>query len=381
MIALFLIPWAICYVAIFRPEDNGVWYEIIMSGVVGGILFPTVLLVVASFTFLTILFAATYAYGLFLRLNNYFHIVKKQDPFDLELFIFDELHAEEVEKSLVENNTRKLYQLGEPSFVASLLHEGHQIVWTTYGGVSQLRVISTDHQLPTFIIDSLVNNSTSQMLASEKLRMEALDLGSDFGDLFVVYAARKAQVPVYEVLTPPRMIDIISILGTMDLVVNPDNFDFVMRSPTSKVEFYERLESALETIESLNKSSNRSHLPLRTAIAIKRSAPSIESLVSDLASTIIIAGVITILSGLLSSLLGSIDDNFALTHTSIYAFLSFVTLLPIFLSIITVALLVPIFTNTLVFVLTSKLMISIGMSFNQLNRRRKFAYIARKYGY
>lgn len=381
MIVLFIIPWAISYVFFFKDISSDFWYQVIMSGIVGGFLFPSFLLLVGGLLIVLVLTAEEVLYDLYLNAKKIFVPLSDITKFDLEMYLVDELGGKKAVLPIGQDVTKKLYNLGQLSFSKEIYFKGEVLIWFTYGDVSQVRIFSSDHKLPSLIIDSSANNSNSQLLSSERLHMDALDFGNDFSDYYKVYALPEARAPVYEVLTPAKMIDLITILSEVDLLINKNHFDFVMHTPISKQEFHERIQAVFAIKRSINNSSKDSHLPLRTAIAIKKSAPSIENIIDLFVSVIVLAGATTVLAGIVLSLGGSLAEAFSFETAPAYNFINYLLLTPVVLALISATLMVPLLTNSLIFMLTSNFVISTSIRLQQFHYRRKFAYIAKKYSY
>lgn len=372
------LSWLLVYLAYFKQHES-LWYSILMSGFVGVIALPTVIYPAILLCFALLHWFITTV------------LAKKQPSaatqaakgFDLELFLTSTMHAEILENIELGNDdlTRIVYGLPPVQQVFRHTQGDQAVTWYVYDTVTVIRIPRDGYTLPPLIIDTTLNDSTSHYADTGRVNFVAMDMGGDFGDFYRIHTPKASQASVYEALTPPVMIELMTTLQAEDVVIAGEYFDFVITTPTDASTVYEHYGAAQSVAQLLRSVSKPTYSSLQAAVRAKKAARHIMSffrLLSHLTimgggGVILVSFVLAGISNVLKSLSVEVPES-ALTHTLAIIFLIVVsfTILGAFLAFVVLC-------HSLVIYTLLHLVISTVLYFKRYRNRKRFAHIARKY--
>lgn len=379
IVCMMGMPWLLVYLVYFQQHES-LWYGILMSGFVGvialpSVIYPVILVCLALLHwFITTVLVAK---------KRPFAATQTAKDFDLELFLTSTMHAEILENTELGNDdlTRIVYGLPPVQQVFRYPQGDQAVTWYVYDTVTVIRIPRGGYTLPPLIIDATLNDSTSHYADTSRVNFVAMDMGGDFGDFYRIHTPIESQTSVYEALTPPVMIELMTTLQAEDVVIAGEHFDFVITTPTNASTAYEHYGAAQTVAQLLQSVSKPSYSTLQAAVRVKRAARHVMSFFSSLSQVVILGGggvilmsfVFAGISNALKSLSVEIPES-ALTHALALIFVVVVsfTILGVFLAFVVLC-------HSLVIYALSHLIISTVLYFKRYRNRKRFAHIARKY--
>lgn len=355
--------------ALLSPDHLTLLWRTVIAILLGSIVAPILLLLLV----VTIILLGAAAYIAYSVIIEKIYRTKKLDVTSLKKVLASAFSANDVELPRPDI-TRRALHTSEKLFSVQFSYADRSIIWQQFDGLTIIRRQADRSNLPQLIIDNTTNNTRSRQFDIAQLGVAKLDLGSDFGNYFNVYAPASSETSAYELLTPPLMVESIALLANIDVVIGSNYVDFVCGVATDMRDIQDILATITAYGNLVETSTQKSHVFLRTAFRIKRSAKSVEGALDKLTNHMAVSVLVIIVTGAILAVISTVSPG---SFNNRFISVSVVALMG--LGILYIFLVIGVIGYTFSISLIATSVINLTQHAIQWRKKRKFRYIQRAY--